>query len=206
MNILKKAIGLISLAMVALMVAVTSGYAQDLPVVGLLFGGGSAGDSRRATVSLVGIQYVGECPGESSASTWARFFSQATRPAPELRTVIRNVTFGFAGETKPFTDREYFSGDVSEAFEIRFGDQHKGKFLAVQPGDNQFEYQIKRGPQVVESGKFAASFENKTLTQNREARNVWRETKYCRRYKKDDKGRKHCVDEETSGYYERTCN
>lgn len=199
---LKRALGLFGFAVIGLMVAVTSGYAQDLPVVGFLFSGRSVGSTGQATVPLVGIRYTGECPGQQVASTRSRFYSKTTRPAPELRAVIRNVTFGFSGETKPFTDREYFNGDVSEDFDIRFGDEHKGRFLAVRPGENQFEYEIKRGNQVLESGGFIASFEERTIEQNRSARNVWREKKYCRRY---DKKKKRCIDEDVSGYYERTC-
>ncbi|MCU0551513.1 MAG: hypothetical protein MUC48_19390 [Leptolyngbya sp. Prado105] len=201
--VLRKAIGFIGFALVALMVAVTSGYAQNLPVVGFLFSGRGVSDATQSAVSLVGIRYIGECPGELPPSVRGRFFSQTTRPAPELRAVIRNTTFGFAGEAKPFTDREYFSGDVSESFNVRFGDQHTGRFLAVQPGENQFEYEIRRGQQVLESGKFSAKFDEKTIEQPREARNVWRETRYCRKY---DKKRKNCIDEDVSGYYERTCN
>ncbi|GAP97258.1 hypothetical protein [Leptolyngbya sp. NIES-2104] len=198
---MKKILGLISLAIVAVMVAVTTGHAQDLPLVGFLFDGRSAGDSRQAAVSLVGIRFTGECPGELSPSTSARFFSKSTQPAPELRAVVRNVTFGFAGEQKPFTDREYFNGDVSEGFVIRFGDRHEGKFLAVRPGENQFEYEIRRGKQSIETGKFSATFDSRTFEQERDARLVWRETKYCVRYEK-----KRCVKERVSGYYERTCS
>ncbi|WNZ46190.1 hypothetical protein Q2T42_00215 [Leptolyngbya boryana CZ1] len=199
---LKKVLGLFGFAVIGLMVAVTSGYAQNLPMVGFLFSGRSVGNTGQATVPLVGIRYTGECPGEQVASARSRFYSKTTRPAPELRAVIRNVTFGFPGETKPFTDREYFNGDVSEDFDIRFGDEHKGRFLAVRPGENQFEYEIKRGNQVLESGGFTASFEERTIEQNRSARNVWREKKYCRRY---DKKKKRCIDEDVHGYYERTC-
>ncbi|MGG6266050.1 hypothetical protein ACQ4M3_04330 [Leptolyngbya sp. AN03gr2] len=198
---MKKLLGLISLAIVALMVAVKTGYAQDLPLVGLLFDGRNAGDSRQAPVSLVGIRFVGECPGELSPSTRARFFSKSTRPAPELRAVVRNTTFGFSGEQKPFTDREYFNGDVSEGFVVRFGDRHEGRFLAVRPGENQFEYEIKRGNQSIETGKFSATFDSQTVERDRSARLVWRETKYCVRYEK-----RRCVKEQVRGYYERTCH
>lgn len=197
---MKKLLGLISLAIVALMVAVKTGYAQDLPLVGFLFDGRSAGDSRQAPVSLVGIRFTGECPGELLPSTRARFFSKSTRPAPELRAVVRNTTFGFAGEQKPFTDREYFNGDVSEGFEMQFGDRHQGKFLAVRPGENQFEYEIKRGNQSIETGKFSATFDSQTIEQNRSARLVWRETTSCLRYEK-----RRCVHEIKNGYYDRTC-
>ncbi|MBW4528238.1 MAG: hypothetical protein KME18_24165 [Phormidium tanganyikae FI6-MK23] len=197
---LKKILSLIGLTIISLMVAVTTGHAQEIPLVGFLLGGRAVGDSTQTPVSLVGIRFTGECPGEQVASTRARFFSKSTRPAPELRAIVKNVTFGFAGEQKPFTDREYFGGDVSERFEVRFGDRHQGKFLAVQPGENQFEYEIKRGNQSIETGKFSASFEEQTLERDRGSKLVWRETKRCRRYKE-----KRCVDEEVSGYYERVC-
>lgn len=198
---MKRILGLISLAIVALMIAVNTGYAQDLPLVGFLFDGRSTGDSRQTTVSLVGIRFTGECPGELSPSTRARFFSKSTPPAPELRAVVRNTTFGFSGEQRPFTDREYFNGDVSEGFVVRFGDRHEGKFLAVRPGENQFEYEIRRGKQSIETGKFSATFDSRTFEQARDARLVWRETKHCVRYEK-----RRCVKEEVSGYYERTCS
>ncbi|MBE9014139.1 hypothetical protein IQ250_28525 [Pseudanabaenaceae cyanobacterium LEGE 13415] len=197
---MKKILGLISLAIVALMIAVKTGYAQDLPLVGILFDGRSVGDSRQSPVSLVGIRFTGECPGELSPSTRARFFSKSTRPAPELRAVVRNVTFGFSGEQKPFTDREYFNGDVSEGFDVRFGDRHEGRFLAVRPGENQFEYEIRRGNQPIETGKFSATFDSRTIEQERDARLVWRETKSCLRYE-----HRRCVQELVSGYYDRTC-
>ncbi len=200
MTRLQKVLSLVGLAMMTLMIAVTSGYAEDLPLVGFLFDGRSKGDSRQTTISLVGIQFTGECPGELSASTKARFFSKSTRPAPQLRAIVKNVTFGFAGNQKPFTDREYFNGDVSESFKMQFSDQHQGKFLAVQPGENQFEYEIKRGQQAIESGKFSATFEEKTVEQERNTTLVWKETKYCHRYK-DEK----CVEEKTRGYYDRVC-
>ncbi|MBD2080660.1 hypothetical protein [Leptolyngbya sp. FACHB-17] len=197
---LKKFLGLIGLLIAGLMVAVSTGYAQDLPPVGLLFGVRSIGDSRQTPVPLVGIRFTGECPGELAAATRARFFSKSTRPAPELRALVKNVTFGFAGEQKPFTDREYFSGDVSEGFEMRFGDRHEGKFLAVQPGENQFEYEIRRGQQSIETGKFSATFEEQTLEQARESKLVQRESKRCRRYKD-----RRCIEEEVRVYYERVC-
>jgi len=197
---LKKILSLIGFATVSLMTAVTIGYAQDLPLVGFLFEGRNVGDLRQTTVPLVRIRFTGECPGEFTASTKARFFSKSTRPAPELRAIVKNMTFGFAGQRKPFTDREYFSGDVSEGFEMRFGDQHEGKFLAVQPGENQFEYEIKRGQQSIETGKFSATFEERTFERERNSKLVWRETKHCRRYKD-----KRCVEEEIRGYYDRVC-
>lgn len=197
---LKKIFSLIGLTIVALMVAVTTGYAQDVPLVGFLFSGRAVGNSAQAPVALVGIQFTGECPGEQAASTRARFFSKSTRPAPELRAIVKNVTFGFAGEQKPFTDREYFSGDVSERFDVRFSDRHEGKFLAVQPGENQFEYEIKRGQQSIETGKFSATFEEQILERERGSNLVWRETKRCRKYKE-----RRCISEEVTGYYERVC-
>ncbi|HTL89091.1 MAG TPA: hypothetical protein VL134_06805 [Leptolyngbya sp.] len=199
-TVLKKILSLIGLAIVTLMVAVTSGYAQNLPLVGLLFDGRSRGDSRQTMVSLVGIQFTGECPGEQSASAKARFFSKSTRPAPELRAIVKNVTFGFAGDQKPYTDREYFSGDVSEPFVIRFGDRHQGRFLAVQPGENQFEYEIKRGQQSIESGQFAATFVERTIEQERNTSLVRRETKTCQEYE-----HKRCVKEVIREYYDRVC-
>jgi hypothetical protein len=201
MTVLKKVLSLVGLAIVALTIAVSSGHAQDIPVVGFLFANRSIGDATQP-ITLVGIRYTGECPGGSEASARSRFYSKTTRPAPELRAVVRNVSFGFSGDTKPFTDREYFKGDVSEGFDIRFGDEHKGKFLAVQAGENQFEYEIKRGTQVLEKGAFTASFGEKTIEQYRSARTERREQTHCRKYDKKDK---HCIDEYTTVHYDRVC-
>lgn len=196
--LLRKVIGLIGLAMIGLMLAVTSGLAQNLPLAGFKFARQNASDTASGT--LIKVEYVGECPGETNPVAKARFFSTKTRPAPDLRAIVKNVTFGFSGETKPFTDREYHSGDVSEGFNIQFGEQHSGRFLAVQPGENQFEYQIKRGQQVVETGEFTASFDQKTVQRSRDTVPVRRESKYCYRYKDD-----RCVAERTRVYYDRVC-
>lgn len=195
---LKKALSLIGLAVVGLTLAVTSGWAQNLPIAGFKFAQQNAATPDSGT--LIKVEYVGECPGETAASARARFFSSTTRPAPELRAVIKNVTFGFSGETKPFTDREYYSGDVSEGFNIQLGEQHSGRFLAVQPGENQFEYQIKRRQQVVETGEFTASFDQKTIQRSRNTVSARRESRYCYRYKND-----RCVEKRTRVYYEQVC-
>lgn len=193
-----KVLSLIGFAIVGLTLAITSGWAENLPIAGFKFAQQNAATSASGT--LIKVEYVGECPGETASSAKARFFSSTTRPAPELRAVIKNVTFGFSGDTKPFTDREYYNGDVSEGFDIQFGEQHSGRFLAVQPGDNQFKYEIKRGQQIVETGEFTASFDQKTVQRSRNTIPVRRESRYCQRYKN---GR--CVEKRTRVYYEQTC-
>jgi hypothetical protein len=196
--LLRKAIGLIGFAIIGLTLAVTSGLAQNLPIAGFKFVQQNVSDAGSGT--LIKVEYVGECPGETNPAARARFFSTTTRPAPDLRAIVRNVTFGFSGETQPFTDREYHSGDVSEGFNIQFGEQHSGRFLAVQPGENQFEYQIKRGQQIIENGEFTTSFDQKTVRRSRNTVSVRRESKYCYRYKDD-----RCVEKRTRVYYDQVC-
>jgi hypothetical protein len=101
-------------------------------------------------------------PYESGpAQVRGSFVSQTTPPAPGLRVVVRNATFTQATEQMPYTDREYHTGVRSEAFVGALDTQHRSKFLALQLGANQFVYEIKRGNQVIESGRFTT-----TITQN----------------------------------------
>jgi hypothetical protein len=80
---------------------------------------------------------------------------------------VRNITFGFAGDIRPNTDREYYNGDISEGFLIKYGDHHSGRHLAVQPGTNEFDYVIKSGQNILESGKFSVKFDRKITTEHR---------------------------------------
>jgi hypothetical protein len=89
------------------------------------------------------------------------FVSPTTPPAPGLRVVVRNASFGSALEQMPYTDREYNAGVRSEGFVGRLGTAHSSKFLALQLGANPFIYEIKRGSQVIESGQFTS-----TITQD----------------------------------------
>jgi hypothetical protein len=52
---------------------------------------------------------------------------------------------------------------------VKFGDYHNGQYLAVQPGNNQFDYVIKSGQIVLESGKFSMNIAKKIVTEQRDA-------------------------------------
>jgi hypothetical protein len=92
----------------------------------------------------------------------AEFISSTMLPAPGLRVVIRNVTPGIDQNPSPYTDREYDKTPMSEGFKVSFGTSHNGRYLAVQPGKNDFSYEIKRGNTVLESGAFIASTDHQT--------------------------------------------
>lgn len=127
--------------------------------------------------SLRTTEYVGECPGRAIGRVNGRFVSSQTPPAAGLRVVIRNVTRGMGGDIEPYTDREYDKGRRSEGFFIQPATRHNSKYLAVLAGTNDFEYQIKRGSTVVESGSFAVEVDQQTRTIERDARDVYEE--YC---------------------------
>lgn len=113
------------------------------------------------TIFLVGTKFVGPCPAFDVHEGNARFFSKTKKPADNLRVIVRNVTFGFSGNEKPNIDREYYNGDASEEFNVRFGDSHSSKYLAVKPGLNKFEYVIKDGDTIVDSGEFSIKIDTK---------------------------------------------
>jgi hypothetical protein len=125
------------------------------------------GDSPN-TIFLIGTNFVGQCPALDAPEGDARFFSKTKMPADNLRLIIKNVTFGFAGSEKPNTNREYYIGDTSEGFNVRFGDSHNGRYLAVKPGNNQFEYVIKDRDTIVDSGDFSIVFDKKINTVQRD--------------------------------------
>lgn len=95
------------------------------------------------------------------ASEHATFISN-TPPAPGLRVAIRNVTPGIDQNPSPHTDREYDKPPTSEGFKVSLGTIHRGRFLAVQPGENHFSYEIKRGNTIIESGTFTARIDHQT--------------------------------------------
>ncbi|KAM3095315.1 hypothetical protein ACKFKF_25325 [Phormidesmis sp. 146-12] len=97
----------------------------------------------------------------------AEFISNTMLPAPGLRVVIRNVTPGIDQNPPPYTDREYDKASTSEGFRVSFGTSHSGRHLAVQPGKNDFSYEIKRGNTVLESGTFIASIDHQTKSVER---------------------------------------
>jgi hypothetical protein len=138
---------------------------------------------RRETRQERGIEYVNACPAGTQAIGEARvtdagfdvisslelspvylsqiearawFTSKTTPPAPGLRVVIRNASRSTEIAKMPFTDREYDKPPQSESFIVSPSTIHNKNFLAVRLGVNDFIYEIKRGEQVVESGKFRA--------------------------------------------------
>ena len=92
----------------------------------------------------------------------AAFISSNLPPAPGLRVKIRNVTPRIDQNPSPHTDREYDKPPTSEGFKVSLSTIHSGRFLAVQPGENQFSYEIKRGNTIIESGTFTARIDHKT--------------------------------------------
>lgn len=97
-------------------------------------------------------------------SGYAVFISRTTPPALGLRVIIRNVTFDINQNPSPYTDREYDKIPTSEGFEVDFGTQHNGGYLAVREGQNNFLYEIKRANTVIESGSFTATIRHQTKT------------------------------------------
>lgn len=118
-------------------------------------------------VRLTTIQYMGECPGESSPEVKAWFTSATTPPGEKRRVVIRNVTPGIDPDKQPYTDREYQEGTVSEATLIEFGTKHSSRRFHVIPGENEFQYEIKERENVIESGSFESILESDVKTETR---------------------------------------
>ena len=97
------------------------------------------------------------------------FVSSSTPPAPDLRVVIRNATRGLRCGPVPYTNRNYDKGRFSQGISIALATRHNIKYLAVLTGKNNFEYEIKRGNQVIESGSFTAEIDCQTKILEREA-------------------------------------
>ncbi len=153
--------------------------------IGLLFKSKNLPGSSEAqdTIFLVGTNFVGRCAALDVPEGDARFFSKITKPADNLRVIIRNINFGFSGNEKPYTDREYYNGDLSEGFNVRFGDSNSNRYLAVQSGENKFEYIIKNGDTVVDTGEFSINFDTKISTVQRDGYETTENT--CVLYNKD---------------------
>lgn len=126
---------------------------------------------------VVSTEYTGECPGDDAGLVKARFASPTTPPAPGLRVVVRNVTRGMGGDREPYTDREYNKGRLSEGFIVVPATRHNGKYLAVLEGENDFEYAIRQGDRIVESGNFTATIDRNTRTVRRRAKVFYED--YC---------------------------
>jgi hypothetical protein len=93
---------------------------------------------------------------EKQAKIKSWFVSERTPPSPGLRVVVRNMSLKETSEPIPYTDREYDKSSRSEGFVAGLETEHQSRFFALQPGVNQFTYEIKRGDQVIETGQFTA--------------------------------------------------
>jgi hypothetical protein len=135
-------------------------------------------------VQTTGVEYVDRCGKDQRAIGWPHstggggttvlssgpvqpyytkqakikgwFVSEKTPPSPGLRVVVRNMSLSKTSEPIPYSDREYDKGSRSEGFVAGLETEHQSRFLALQPGVNQFTYEIKRGEQVIETGQFTA--------------------------------------------------
>jgi hypothetical protein len=146
------------------------GLAQT-PAVGLEFEG-----SRDLNVgNLIDTEFVGDCPGREVSTQTARFISERVVPGENQRVVIKNVTRGL-GET-PYTDREYDKGRLSEGTVIKFGTSHDSKFFTVLPGENLFQYEVRRRDQSIETGTFTAMINQDRRQVDRNAR--WMTDEVC---------------------------
>ena len=102
--------------------------------------------------------------GQSEVRAW--FISQTTTPASGLRVVVRNLSQAGSGEI-PYTNREYNQVPRSEDFIAALGNRHNSKFLSLNLGLNELSYDIKRGEQSVESGKFTVKITESTMPATR---------------------------------------
>jgi hypothetical protein len=94
---------------------------------------------------------------EKQAKIKGWFISEKTPPSPGLRVVVRNMSLKETSKPIPYSDREYDKGSRSEGFVAGLETEHQSRFFALQPGVNQFTYEIKRGDQVMETGQFTAN-------------------------------------------------
>jgi len=123
--------------------------------------------------------YTGDCPGVAldRDSFRARFRSSKTPPGDRRRVIIRNMTTGMAGDTPPYTDREYDKGRLSEATTTEFGTEHSSQRLRVAFGMNTFSYEIRESGVPVESGTFTSNFDRSTRQVVRDAQ--WQQVSVC---------------------------
>lgn len=127
--------------------------------------------------TVVAKEYVGDCPGSQRGNVKAHFTSTATPPNRGLRVIITNVTRGIGGSRLPYSDRKYDKGRFSEGITVVPATRHNRSYLAVLPGKNKFEYQIKRGNTVIESGSFTAEIDVEEQILEREATRSFE--RYC---------------------------
>jgi len=117
------------------------------------------------TTSVTQDNYSGGCQSYSTTEEiggQAVFISSTMPPAPGLRVALRNVTPRIDQNPSPYTDREYDKAPNSEGFKVSLGTIHTGRYLAVQPGQNHFYYEIKSGNTIIESGTFNVRIDQKT--------------------------------------------
>jgi hypothetical protein len=119
--------------------------------------------------SITEVEYDGECSGKDSPTIEAKFTSSKTTPADGRRVIVKNVTRGMTSDPYPYINREYHQGRSSESTYMEFGAKHDGKKFRVLDGENQFEYEIKQGDRVIDSGTFTAIFEKVVEVKRRDA-------------------------------------
>ncbi|NEP01688.1 MAG: hypothetical protein F6K58_24145 [Symploca sp. SIO2E9] len=140
-----------------------SEYSSD--EVGLVF----IGSRKLNSTSIRATQYTGECPGFEETYQEARFTSKTVPTARKRRVVIRNISIGVDSDPYPYTDREYDQGRLSEATRVRFDTHHSDRYFHVLEGKNDFEYEIKQGKVIIESGSFTAFINRDIQKQERHA-------------------------------------
>lgn len=125
--------------------------------------------------SFTFYEYTGDCPG-SWYGSWdnVSFRSKTTPPAKFQRVKITNTSTG------GYTNREYDERrGRSEPFEMRWLNKHSNKFLAVQTGNNDFEYEIShRNEGIIETGAFRVKINSKTKSEERDFKSLQR-LEYC---------------------------
>jgi hypothetical protein len=111
------------------------------------------------------ITYTGQCPGQDTYQSAARFFANNTPTARGRRVIIRNLSPNMNNDPYPFTNREYQKGRFSENIQIGLGNSQQLRVFVALPGTNQYEYEIRQGDQVIDQGKFTSVFtrNDKTL-------------------------------------------
>lgn len=124
------------------------------------------------------IVYQGECPGEEQGGLRARFYSATTPPGPGLRVVIRNVSPGYPENKIPFTDRDYSKGSTAQSTLVKFGTDRGSSYFRMLEGQNNLEYEIKQGDQLIEQGTFTAELSRGEKIRNRSA--FCSTEEYCR--------------------------
>jgi hypothetical protein len=158
-----------------------SAYAKE-PVITKPNTGFKFGEQNINTATITEWYYGGECPGmrEERTFTSVRFISESTPPASGLRVLVRNISKGFEGDPVPFSEKKYSGQGGAEDFNLEFSKRHNRKYLALslesenlknqpvsnvvdflaeRPGiTNSFEYEIKHGSEVIETGAFTVTF------------------------------------------------